>query len=76
MIQTLIATFDGNVLRPEGPLNLQPNTKVRITVETPDVQLGAPYSFLDLAASLNLEGPSDMSTNWEKYLNENERPRE
>ena len=34
MTTTLYATFDGEVLRPDHPVALPPNTRVRITVET------------------------------------------
>ena len=34
MTTTVFATYDGEVLRPEGPVNLAPNTRVRITIET------------------------------------------
>ncbi|MGH8569210.1 MAG: antitoxin family protein, partial [Gammaproteobacteria bacterium] len=34
MVETLEAIFDGKVLRPERPLTLEPNTRVRITIET------------------------------------------
>jgi Protein of unknown function DUF104 len=33
MNQTVEAVFDGAVLRPETPLKLEPNTRVRLTVE-------------------------------------------
>ena len=33
MVKTVEAFFDGEVLRPTEPLELAPNTKVRITVE-------------------------------------------
>ena len=33
MVQTVDATFDGAVLRPDAGLELQPNTRVRLTVE-------------------------------------------
>ena len=34
MTRTLEATFDGNVLRLDEPLDLKPNTRVRVTIET------------------------------------------
>ena len=34
MLQTVDAVFDGAVLRPDVPLALQANTRVRVTVET------------------------------------------
>jgi len=40
MSQTVQATFDGQVLKPEQPLELAPNTRVLITIEVID-QLGS-----------------------------------
>ena len=74
MTQTFDATFDGQVLRPEVPVNLEPNTKVRVTVEILDSPPKKGRSFLEVAASLKLEGPTDMSTNWEKYKGGHDRP--
>ena len=33
MVKTLRAIFDGNVLRPEGSVDLQPNTWYVVTIE-------------------------------------------
>lgn len=68
MNTTLFATFDGEVLRPELPIRLAPNTRVRLTVETDDTESAESYSFLDTAEGLNLEGPSDWSERLEDYL--------
>lgn len=69
MTKTLEAIFDGEVLRLEEPLELDPNTRVRVTIETaaPEVQEG---SFLRTARSLDLEGPPDWSERIEEYLYE------
>ena len=67
MTKTVEAFFDGEVLRPVEPLELQPNTRVRIIVETSESK-GQPRSFLRTARSLNLEGPSDWSERIEEYL--------
>lgn len=62
MSQTLNATFDGNVFRPDQPIELEPNTRVRITIEpTPTSEEGS-ESFLRVARSLNIDGPRDWST--------------
>jgi predicted DNA-binding antitoxin AbrB/MazE fold protein len=61
------ATFDGTVFRPAEPVRLQPNTAVELTVRP----LPAPAktgSFLEVARSLNLQGPADWSENLDKYL--------
>ena len=68
MTTTLFATFDGEVLRPELPIRLAPNTRVRLIVEADDPRAAEPYSFLDTAGGLNLEGPSDWSGRLEDYL--------
>lgn len=76
MTRTVYATFDGEVLRPDEPVDLEPNTRVRITIESGEEPQSMPYSFLDTAMSLNLEGPPDWSARFEEYLygreNENE----
>jgi predicted DNA-binding antitoxin AbrB/MazE fold protein len=68
MSRTIEAVFDGEVLRPEEPLELQPNTRVRITIEESTMVKAEPYSFLHTARTLNLEGPSDWSERVEDYL--------
>ncbi|MCX5646494.1 MAG: antitoxin family protein [Phycisphaerae bacterium] len=68
MVQTIQAVFDGKVLRPEDPLTLEPNARVRITIETLESREEKATSFLDIARSLNLEGPPDWATNVDAYL--------
>lgn len=68
MSQTLEAIFDGTVLRPIEPLILEPNTRVRITVESEQSPELKTRSFLQTARSLNLDGPSDWSERIEDYL--------
>jgi len=70
MSKTLEAVFDGEVLRPDEPLELEPNTRVRITIERTSHQRRKPRSFLQTARSLNLQGHSDWSTRIEEYLYE------
>jgi hypothetical protein len=68
MPQTFEAVYDGAVLRPETALGLEPNTRVRITVEVlPPAEAASP-SFLRTARSLELRGPSDWSANLDSYL--------
>ncbi|MEN3335428.1 MAG: hypothetical protein V7641_4793 [Blastocatellia bacterium] len=71
MSRTIEAVFDGEVLRPQEPLELQPNTKVRITIEESITTKPNSKSFLQTARSLNLEGPPDWSERIEEYLYEN-----
>jgi predicted DNA-binding antitoxin AbrB/MazE fold protein len=68
MTKTIGAVFDGYVLRPEEPLDLEPNTRVRITIDTPSAYRSEPLSFLGTARKLNLEGPPDWSARIEEYL--------
>lgn len=68
MTRTVQAIFDGEVFRPEEDVDLEPNTRVRITV-VPEIQTESQrVSFLDMAASLNLEGPPDWSARLDDYL--------
>jgi predicted DNA-binding antitoxin AbrB/MazE fold protein len=68
MSRTIEAIFDGEVLRPQEPLELQPNTIVRITIEDSAIVESNSKSFLQTARSLNLDGPSDWSEKIEDYL--------
>jgi hypothetical protein len=63
MVETIEAIFDGKVLRPENPLTLEPNTRVRVTIETMEPTSSKSTSFLDTAQSLNLDGPPDWAEN-------------
>ena len=68
MEQTLDAIYDGEVFRPEKPLDLKENIRVRLTVETSQEGKHPKRSFLQTARSLKIEGPSDWSANLEHYL--------
>lgn len=78
MTTTIEAMFDGEVFRPRQPVALEPNTAVKLTVETstssnspggPVEKRGKRYSFLDAARSMRIEdGPPDWSANVDKYL--------
>ena len=76
------ATYDGEVFRPDEPIDLASETKVKVIieemqqngkklelVEMPKKSLGKPYAWLDFAQAANLDGPSDFSTNLDDYLN-------
>lgn len=68
MNKTIEAVFDGKVLRPIDTLTLEPNTRVRITIEVMEPSASGPGSFLDTAQSLNLDGPPDWAKNVDAYL--------
>jgi hypothetical protein len=68
MVQTIEAVFDGLVLRPDAPLLIEANTRVRVTVETLAPEETRPRSFLQTARALQLEGPADWSANLDDYL--------
>ena len=68
MSKTLEAVFDGEVLRPDEPIELEPNTRVRLTIESLDTAEKQPKSFLRTARSLKLQGPSDWSERLDEYL--------
>jgi hypothetical protein len=76
MVRTIEAIFDGKVLRPETLLALEPNTRVRITIEEVEPRSEEATSFLDVAQSLNLEGPPDWAENIESYLYDRESQHE
>jgi len=67
MTKTVEALFDGLALRPDEPLEIPPNTRVRLTIEVsaPPRPSG---SFLRTARALALSGPPDWSRNLEAYL--------
>lgn len=67
MTKSIEAVFDGVALRPAEPLELPPNSRVRVTIES----LTTPAkgeSFLQTARSLALTGPQDWSSRLEAYL--------
>jgi len=68
MTKTLEAVFDGEVLRPVEPVGLEPNTRVRLTLEVDDNTVEEPKSFLQTARELELDGPPDWSENVDDYL--------
>ena len=68
MTETIDATFDGKVFRPEKPVGLMPNTRVKIIVETKPLTKDRKLSFLQTAKALKLDGPSDWSESIDEYL--------
>ncbi len=68
MSQTIDAIFDGKVFQPAEPVELEPNTRVRVTIEPVAQRAEHEGSFLRTARALRLEGPTDWSTRIEDYL--------
>lgn len=70
MTITFTAIYDGEVLRPDEPIDLEPNTRVQITIEPIPTQpiRKRKYSFIKTALSLNLQGPPDWSARIDDYL--------
>lgn len=64
----LNAIFDGKVLLPEEYIDLKPNTRVKIIIESTEPEDKKPLSFLDTALSVDLDGPYDWSARLEEYL--------
>ena len=68
MLHSIDALFDGQVFHPDRPIELKPNTRVRIIIENFSPAEEEPTTFLDTAASLNLDGAPDWSANIDRYL--------
>lgn len=80
MEKTVDATFDGEVFRPDQPVDLESNTKVKVIieentkkkklklVEIPKKGKAEPYAFFKYLRTLKLDGPSDFSLNLDDYL--------
>ncbi|HXU45381.1 MAG TPA: hypothetical protein VN783_07640 [Thermoanaerobaculia bacterium] len=64
----LTAVFDGQVLRPDSPLELAPNTRVRLILEPTTDVVPKASSFLRVARELELDGPPDWSERLDDYL--------
>jgi len=74
---TFEATFDGEVFRPDEKVDLEPNTKVKVTIEEPKKlklaikpkkEKGEPYAFLKYLETVSIDAPPDYSTNFDEYL--------
>lgn len=68
VLKTIDAIYDGQVIRPDAPLKLEPNTRVRITVTPVKPVRSKKKSFLETARSLKLKGPTDLAENLDDYL--------
>lgn len=71
MSQTVDAFYDGQVIRPTEPVNLEPNTRVRVRIERIEMHEEGDEkaaSFLRTARALRLAGPPDWSARLDDYL--------
>lgn len=67
MVKVVEAVYDGKTLHPVEPLDLHPNTRVRLTIENIAGEPGRPQSFIETALAMELEGLADWSENLDKY---------
>lgn len=74
---TFEATFDGEVFRPDEKVDLEPNTKVKVTIAEPKkIKLvvkpkkgkGEPYAFLKFLETVSIDAPPDYASNIDEYL--------
>jgi hypothetical protein len=68
METTLYGTFDGEVVRFAEPVELPPNTRVRVVVEEAGDPADRPYSFFQAALEMDVQGPPDWSARIDDYL--------
>ena len=69
MSQTLTAVFDGNVLRPDSPLNLEPNKRYVITIQSVEQPVAQENAWDVLEAMTGtVAAPSDWSSEHDHYL--------
>jgi hypothetical protein len=68
MTQTIEAIFDGKVIRPDQPLALAVNTRVRVTIEPIAETPCSRHSFLNTAREIKIKGPPDWSARLDDYL--------
>ncbi len=67
-MKTVSVVYDGHVLRPEEPLDLEPNKRYRIVIQTAQVMDEEDaWDVLDRMTG-SLEGPGDWSVELDHYL--------
>ena len=75
MAMTFHLTYDGEVFRPDEPINLEADTRIRVTIQAIESRSRHPRSFLATARTLNLDGPKDWAARIDDYLyGEQSRP--
>ncbi len=69
MSKTLTAVFDGAVLRPDLPLDLEPNTRYVITIQSVEQPIDQQNAWDVLEAMTGtVEAPYDWSSEHDYYL--------
>ena len=69
MSQVITAVFDGRVLRPDNPLNLEANKRYVITIETEQSTFPTENAWDVLEALTgSVEAPEDWSSEHDHYL--------
>jgi hypothetical protein len=67
MTKTITATFDGEYLRPDNPVDLQPNQRYLITIEPETETPESGWSAIEALAG-TVEAPADWSIEHDRYL--------
>lgn len=68
MTRTVTAVFDGQVLRPDTPLDLEPNARYVVTIEPASSESeGDAWDVLERLSG-SLEAPPDWSREHDHYL--------
>jgi hypothetical protein len=66
--QDIEVTFDGTVLRPNEPLDLEPNRKYRVRIEPADWKPGPENSLLRILELARDMGLPDLAQQHDHYL--------
>lgn len=76
MTRTVRAVFEGpTVLRLDEPIEFPLHVPVDVTISVPAVAGGEASALLELAGTLQIDGPTDLSERWEEYLAAGEQER-
>jgi len=73
MTITREATYDGEVLRFDKPIELEPNTRVRVTIEAASLGAKKNRSFLQTGQIVESAGAVKLSSKFEDYVYDQKR---